>query len=110
MYVFSVWLSDFVFEHHGAGDLFGERVVLLLRGRGQRSEDSPSVCTAGSLVATGEFATNHGGSQLSFCQVIGSIDRLVAEQREEMVLLFSQAVANLFFLLSLVIRRPWGSE
>ncbi len=33
-YVFSVWLSDSVFEHHGVSDLFNERVATLLASGG----------------------------------------------------------------------------
>ena len=46
----------------------------------------------GSLVATGEFTGNDGWTQLALGQVVGRFDRLVIQEREQVIALFEQTV------------------
>jgi hypothetical protein len=51
-----------------------------------------------SFVAAGYFASDNGGPQLAFGQIIGRIDAIVIQKGEEMIALFIEPIAHGFFV------------
>ena len=64
----------------------------------ERSEDLPGSGAVRSFVAAGYFASDNGGPQLAFGQIIGRIDAIVIQKGEEMIALFIEPIAHGFFV------------